>query len=364
MLRWSEFLTPQDNEALQEIKRKENGSHLMRVTQEALWDEQFMWIRKLTELLCDLLLFHSTNEEGYYRLFLTCELLDAYVGLQEDFKEFFNCQNQNAQESIKLFLATVQHCGKSINMKNVWFFRNPINWEKPLKRGLMFASARARYKMALSKADANQKIVLGVSYEKAYATPSRSIHANIGGPVMEVNRKELQGAFSHVILLCGQIILESHKLAGIPLTGDTEFLDKIIRESDPTKALTSVSGKELEVGDIVFAYGKDLCIIVDRSKSCYGYTSYKAKYLTKSPLPEVLEDWYLSSYVHCVLPRKQLREQIMRLFEQHSFPQTAMDRLREMSDQEFDGKLIDFAKKIFEDGGFDHLFKPQPEGQA
>lgn len=354
MLRWHEFLKDPDKAAEQAIKEKEHGAHVVRVTEEALSDEQHLWARKLTELLCDLLLFESTNTQEFYRIFLACEHLDAYLGLQRDFQEFFGCTNLNAQESIQYFIAEVKQLSRAIDLTAVWFLKNSINLDKPLGPGRLFCSTRARFKSALLKADADQKITLGVSYETAYSTPSRSIHANIGGPPMEISRKSIEATFSHIILLCTQIILQAHKLSGIPLIGDSQFVQKMIAESNGTAALVSLSGKELDEGDIVFAYGKDLCIVTDKNKSPYGYTSYKVKHLTTPPLPEVPEDWYPARYVHLLCPQRQVREHLITIFKSQ-FPDAA-EKIQNMPQQELLGCLENAALEMFKEGIFDRLF--------
>ncbi|RPH81880.1 MAG: hypothetical protein EHM80_00915 [Nitrospiraceae bacterium] len=250
----------------------------------------------------------------------------------------------------------MKECSKSIELKKVWFLNHSTNWDKPLKAGNLFCSTRSRYKLALQQADANQKITLGVSYEKAYATPSRSIHANIGGPSLETSRNTMRTISSHIILLCTQIILQAHKLAGITLTGDAEFVDNLVRtEADATKALNSVSGKELSIGDIVFAYGEDLCIVIDKSKSEYGYTSYRVKYLTKPLLPEVPEDWYPARYVHLVCPQKQVREELIRIFETHS-PSHA-ESIKTLPEKDLFNMLAQTAFQLYKEGAFDMLRK-------
>lgn len=360
LLRWEGFLSDPDKSELEAVLQKDHGAHMMRVTRESLMDEQHLWLRKLVELLGNLLLFESTNTQDHYRLFLTCELLDAYLGLQRDFMEFFSCQNLNAEESIKLFRSTVKECGKSIDLKKAWFLNHSTNWDKPIKAGNLFCSARARYKLALQQADANQKITLGVSYEKAYATPSRSIHANIGGPSLEINHNTTRTISSHVILLCTQIILQAHKLASVPLTGDAEFVDTLVKtQGDATKALNSISGKELDIGDIVFAYSDDLCIVTEKSRSEYGYTSYRVKYLAKPPLHEVPEDWYPARYIHLVCPHKRIREELIRIFETH-LPSHA-EQIKTMPEKDLLNLLAQTALQLYKEGVFHSLRKKSNE---
>ena len=356
MLTWEGFLKESDKTELEKILQNEDGPHMLRVTREAFMDEQHLWSRKLIELLSDLILFETTNSQEYYRLFLTCEILDAYLGLQRDFTEFFGGQNLNAGESIKLFLSTAKQSRRSINFTEAWFLNTSTNWERPIRAGNLFCSTRARYKLALQRANTNQKIALGISYENAYATPSRSIHANIGGPSLETSQKIMQVTSGHVIILAMEIILQAHKLAEIPLTGEAEFVDKLVKtHADSTEAFNSVTGKALEVGDIVFAYAKDLCVVIDKNKSVYGYSSYKVRYLSKPPLPEVPEDWYPAKYVHLVCPHKQVRENLIHILKTH-FP-TRVENIRTMDDKELVNMLAKAALEMYENGVIDLFLK-------
>ncbi|MEI8015295.1 MAG: hypothetical protein WCH20_10720 [Nitrospira sp.] len=362
MLRWQQLLKNPEKEGLKEIQGKENGNHLIRIVDEAVQDEQDLWSRKLAELLCNLILFESTNSQEYFRLFLTCEHLDAYLGLQRDFHDFFNCQNFNARESIQSLVSTTKQCTKSIPLKKAWFLNDAINWEKPIKPGGLFCSIRQRYKLALKKADPDQILALGISYEHGYSVPSRSIHANIGGPPMKIDRKAIEISFSHVVLFCALVMLQAYKVAGVTVTGDAEFVDKIFKSgTDARKILNSVYGKELEVGDIVFAYGKDLCIVVDKRRSEYGYNSYKVKYLSPPLIPEVPEDWFPARYVHLVWPKKLVREQMVDMLERHHFPADAVEKVRSMPDKDLLDQLVSTALAAYKDGVFDQMFAIQTD---
>lgn len=360
MLRWEELLQNPDKRQEEQVDQKEHGGHLIHVIREAVQDEQYLWARKLAELLCDLILFESTNSLEHFRLFLACEHLDAYLGLQRDFQEFFACKNLNAGTSITSLLDIVKQCAKSIDLKNVWFLNDSLDWGKPLKPGSLFRSSRLRYKLALKKSNPDQKLTLGMSYEHGYSVPSRSIHANIGGPRVEITLKEIDRAFSHVAMSCILVILQAHKVAGIGLSGDAMVMNKIFESgTDAKKIVESIYCKELEVGDLVFAYGKDLCIVTDKKKSEYGYSSYKVRYLSQAPLPEVPEDWFPARYVHLVGSRKDLREQLLKVFKEQNFPPAAIEKLRQMPDKDLLDQMASTALKAFNEGAFDHLFSVQ-----
>jgi len=354
MMRWEGFLQNTEEEQYED---KELASHITRIVQEAVQDEQHLWSRKLAELLCDLILFESTNSMEHFRLFLTCEYLDVYLGLQGDFQEFFACKNLNAGMSIESCLAIVKKCGKSIDLKDVWFLKDSINWGKPLKPGSLFRSSRIRYKLALQKSSSDQKLTLRISYEHGYSVPSRSIHGNIGGPLIETTLKDIDIAFSHVAMSCILVILQVHKLAGVELLGDALLMNKVFESgTDARKIVESIYGKDLEIGDLVFAYGKDLCIVTDKKKSQYGYSSYKVRYLSPAPLPEVPEDWFPARYVHLVVPRKSLREQLLKIFTEQNLPSAAVEQLRQMPENDLLDQMPSIALKAFNEGAFEHLF--------
>jgi hypothetical protein len=354
MLRWDGFL---QNTEENEKEDKELADHITRVVQEAVQDEQHLWSRKLSELLCDLILFDATNSDEHFRLFLSCEHLDAYLGLQRDFQEFFGCKNLNAAMSIDSCLNIVKQCGKSIDLENVWFLNHSIDWNKISKPGRLFRSSRIRYKLALQKSSPDQKLTLRISYEHGYSVPSRSIHANIGGPLVKTTLKDIEIAFSHVAMSCILVILQVHKLTGVELLGDALLMNKVFEAgTDARNIVESIYGKDLEIGDLVFAYGKDLCIVTDKEKSEYGYSSYRVRYLSPAPLPEVPEDWFPARYVHLVVPRKSLREQLLKIFTEQNLPSVAIERLHQMTEKDLLDQMAATALKAFNEGAFDHLF--------
>lgn len=357
MMRWEIFLQNTEEEQNED---KDLASHITRIVLKAVQDEQHLWSRKLAELLCDLILFESTNSMEHFRLFLICEYLDVYLGLQGDFQEFFACKNLNAAKSIESCLTIVKQCGKSIDLKGVWFLKDSINWNKPLKPGGLFQSSRLRYKLALQKTNPDQKLTLGISYERCYSEPSRSIHANIGGPFIETTLKNINIAFSQVAMSCILVILQVHKLAGVELLGDALLMNKVFESgTDARKIVESNYGKDLEIGDIVFAYGKDLCIVTDKKKSQYGYSSYKVRYLSPPPLPEVPEDWFPARYVHLIVPRRSLREQLFKIFTEQKLPSAAVEKLRQMPENDLLDHMASIALKAFNEGTFEHLFSKE-----
>lgn len=331
-MRWDELLG--DTEKKHEVVAAED-EHLGRVVIESIIDEQLMWARKLTEILSDLILFSSANDQDHYRLYLACKQLDAYLGLQKDFGEFFACRNVNIDTSIDLLCDEIGDIGKRIDVRRVWFLKKPIDRKKLPRPGSIFGSARERFKQAVEVASPDHRLVLGASYETGHSVPSRSIHPNIGGPRREVSLQDVDRNIGRVGLLCIHTVLVAHTLSGINPKGVGEQLLRVLdKGTNAPEILERVFQRELDIGDIVFAYGEDLCQVIDRSKSKYGFTSFKVRYLTKPMIPEVKEDWFPVRYIRRLYPRKEIRQRMVDLLRKRGTPEDQIEEIQNLTDEE------------------------------
>jgi hypothetical protein len=353
-LRWLQFLTPSQNPTPEPPGvPAERREHMRRIVPEAVIDEQQMWARKLNELLSDLILFETTNGQDYYRLYLAAKLLDAYLGLQQDFEEFFACRNGNADVSIKDLRKQVYDLYRSVGEETVWFLTGPV--EKIKKAGRLLVSQRRRFMKALELASADQKITLGISYEMGYSTPSRSIHANIGGPERETRSEEVDKNLGRVSLLASHVVVCAHRLAGIEPVGTAKALADSLSTDDAAKMLQRVHGAQHAIGDLVFAYGRDVCLVVGKSESKYGYTSYRVKYITRPMLEEVSEDSFPARYIHTLLPRALLRDTIKRLFAERGATPEEVGALDKVPDDEITERITETIGEWEREGTLDQL---------
>lgn len=353
IVRWEGFLNNSSEDQSSLIAEDSLGQrdHLHRVITEAVMDEQNLWIRKLTEILSDLVLFDSTNTPIHYKLYLTCRQLEAYLGLQKDFSEFFNCENLNAQHSISDMTERIAEIGKSINLKDVWFLNNNFSLHK-LGPGQVFESLRTRYRLAATKCTDEQSIALNVSYERAHSGPSRSIHLNVGGPPPEDIPKKVESNIGYVGILCFHIIHQAIKLAGIEPEGDAKFIQELLEDEryEASDMLKSKYKQELEIGDVVFAYGEDLGLVIEKKASSYGYTSYRVSYLTRPPLEEIPEDWWPAPYVHLLLPRKNLKDNLCNILQDAGADSAQIASIQNLTNQELDSKIRKLIKDLERNG--------------
>jgi hypothetical protein len=313
-LRWLELLADEPESPADPEKEKAEASakpdrdgdeHIGRLLLESVIDEQEMWARKLTEILFDLVLFSTTNDQEFYRLYLACKQLDAYLGLQSDFEEFFACRSANADATIRRLLKEIEQVRERIEVGRAWFVADGVDLRRP--RGRIFRSARQRFIRAQTVAPPDLQLVMGPSYEMGYSAPSRSVHPNVGGPTREFTKAQVERNLDKVGLLGLHIVALAHEVAEIEPAGESRQLVNALRASDGPAMFRRVFQRELEVGDVVFAYSEDLCQIVETAKSKYGNTSYKVRYLTRPMLDGIEEDWFPARYIRLLYRRRDIK---------------------------------------------------------
>src|SRR5687767_9351554 len=65
-IRWQEFIDEPADVSEKKKGESADAAHVGRLVEESVVDEQEMWVRKLTELLVDVVLFGTTNEQEFY----------------------------------------------------------------------------------------------------------------------------------------------------------------------------------------------------------------------------------------------------------------------------------------------------------
>lgn len=121
MVRWKEVMEdPREGRE----RDAEEQDHIGRLILEAIVDEQHIWMRKLAEILINLICFSQTNDQEYYRALMAATQLEAYLGLQGDFRDFYSFENRNVNHSIDFWLERLQHISSTINLEDCWFLQD------------------------------------------------------------------------------------------------------------------------------------------------------------------------------------------------------------------------------------------------
>ncbi len=301
--RWKDLLDAPDDQ-LEGEGRDEN---LTRIVLESTIDEQAMWTRKLSEVLVNLICFKEINGQPYYRLFLALAQLDAFLGIYEDWQEFYDCDNENLKVSIRDLRSIIDQESSQLDWSRVWFVDKPITPQTELKAGRLFTSFRYRFRKAMKQATPEEKWLLGVSYERVYSGSSRAIHAVTGSPKPPIDIDAVDVRLGHVGLLAIHAGLRTHELRGIPLGKSAQQFKSIVDEgTTAAQMMQQLKHPSFKPGDLVLAVG-DLALVLEERVSQYGYQSCRVRFLAKPPLPEAPEENFPAAYVQLLFPREQVR---------------------------------------------------------
>lgn len=268
---------------------------------EAVYDEQNLWIRKLIEILVNLINFQDTNVNEAYRIFLSAENLNLFLGKQKDFKDFYAFKSGNVDSSIQGYAQRIENDLKTLGLKSIWFLDGGR-----LKAQIppVFSSILSRYKRALPLATDNEKLVLGATYHHIFSMASLSAHGSIGSLPVEINLQNTKTNVAHVSILSQHIMSRANRLMGFD---EPQNIEKLTAKGSIAPDLMRRYKKRFEAGDLVLAYG-DLAEVLEIKESQFGYTSYKVMYLHNPPLPELPEDWLPSEDIVRLVRKVSIRE--------------------------------------------------------
>jgi hypothetical protein len=98
----------------------------------------------------------------------------------------------------------------------------------------------------------------------------------------------------------------------IQLRNHQQGMNKRYREmhdsnTAPAELAQSLKTKPADVGDIVWIQG-DYAEVLDVTMSKYGYPAYHVRYIERSPLTEVPEDWFAGFEVRLVARKEKVEK--------------------------------------------------------
>jgi len=247
---------------------------------ESIAAEQSFRIRKLVEILADLINFRGTNEQSYYRHMLLLKDLRAARSTQQDLAQFHACSNENISSQVKRLAddaAAVEASGE-IDLADCWYLtrRAPISADElaHVSPGRVFSSARDRLKAALRRASADEKLALGISYDRLYGTVSGDIHFTPAGK-LDVNVDAVSLGTDQSGILGLHVIVAVQRLLGEAPGERSEAVQRLLDENPyPGELSNAMTQGSAAVGDFVLAYGA-LAEVLDTADSEFGYRSYR-----------------------------------------------------------------------------------------
>ncbi len=335
--KWSELLSTEPLDT-----KKIETDAVTRNICEHLLEEQNSRIRRLSELLVDLICFSTTNKQEYFRYYLLLYELDHHVSIASDLREYWAANCYNFHHSIQLFHDEIRNVEKDINLKEVWFLRSAraIPDVHELRPGTIFASASKRIKLALLNASKGERIILGLSYSLGYGRESRDIHFTpIPTNWWRVEWSALERNVDRSILLGMNIIKRAWSLMEIAPEGEIErLLNNLEQATEWETEYHRITNPEFQAGDLVLVDGYPAEVIAVE-KSRYGYQSFKVKYLAKSHIPGIESDTFPGRYIQLVFKSVNPDTDIAELFNKGHIPQDIYDLLIRMPPDEWKDEM-------------------------
>jgi hypothetical protein len=288
------------------------GQQADRFWTESIVAEQNGRVRKLVEVLLDLICFQETNEDACYRHVLLLRDLNAVRSTQQDLKTFYACRSRNVEAQVQRLAGDViaLQASETIDLERCWYLKNKTAAASAdglvrVGPGQLMTSARARLQHALPLATGSEKLSLGISYDRRYSRTSKHIHFTPASKD-ETDLAAVSLATDECGVLGLDIIVAIQRLLGsVPGRRNAQVRTMLDNNPYPTQLSQQVTVGTASVGDFVLAYG-DLAEVVDLVESDFGYVSYEVLYLAGSPMPDIPQDWLPAQTVKVLFSRRAL----------------------------------------------------------
>lgn len=283
----------------------EVGERLLRNTLAMVEREQALHIRRLTEILVELISFSQTNSDVYYDHYLLYRELAEHQRRKLDFDRYFNCENLNTQSSIDFTKRSIAEGEKRLQLADCWY----LEGKNPKPQGnSKIASFKSCFDNALPVASKAERLVLGLYYGQAYREPSQSIHLNIGGLRSELSWDTLISRRKQIWHLAAHCLNRSRRLLNVRTRNSiVADISKAIRESTKNTNV-QFAQPSIAQGDFVSVFGSLAEVIASR-QSKFGYKCFKVRYLSRPLLHK--DDWYPAIYIQKQIDGKKMRRGIL-----------------------------------------------------
>jgi len=332
LMRWKKFFS--GNEA--EISNKEGEdtkNQVKRITEQAVFEEQSLRCRKLTEILADTILFLNTNEDIYYKdYFCFCDLVE-YQNTQKDRNEFFGFKSHNSESHIQWLKQQILEIEKNgLEIGKRWYLSKPESITS--LKNIKLSSFRSKYKKI--SLDQNTEVItlLGKSYLHAYGE-SQNIHFSANDTSMSYDDRTPLLKANKVAVLLINLLLKAQELSLVSSPKMDKLLSGIKTENAGFNPYRELTTSQASIGDYVLAWG-DLGQVIEERKSKYGYFCYNIRYIGKPPLEEIPDDWFASFEIRRIGNKAELLNQVKSIFAKCNIDENA---LKSINDKIFEQSL-------------------------
>ncbi len=272
--------------------------------------------RPMREILCDLILFSKTSDDAYFNHYLHIKSIERRRGGLEDLGTFFGLKkdktadrrNRSLADAVSKLEAEVDGLlfDQAIKPSRVWYAQFKSDGTPRTKS----SSHRDRLKRALKGCTQAERGALG-NYLR-FRIESMHVHR---APSIEKWLSRLEGDSPNIVdhlidllQVMSCIVIRCGKLAGGAETTEMKTLRTSINNPSFTETFVKILNPDINVGDYVIVRS---CIaeVTEKTRSEYGYRSFKVRFIANSPDDENTEDWY-PGYFTKLLIRKNERKHL------------------------------------------------------
>lgn len=260
---------------------KSDESRLSRNILEAQLDETYLWLRKLTEILTELILFKEANSQDYYRHYILVGELKDLNNTVKNAKNAYGCNIQNYIGQITDIKREINKLEtSSVDLQKCWYLKS--------SKGIRVAGGKAEFEnyakkldVALMGANADQRIALRMSYNEGFGSYSGSLHFNMDSrnrtrlslENIRVNCLGIGLLVLNILIECRRILKDRRH------NGYVAKLNAKFKNNDyPKNLIKRQTHPNIRVGDFVNAQG-ELAEVIKVKKGKYGYRSFRLKFL-------------------------------------------------------------------------------------
>lgn len=302
VMRWEELL----DEGEKNSDPQPTDGRIERNLFASLSSEQSFWIRRLTEVLTELISFKRTNEEDYYRHYFLIRDIAVRHREVKDLEEFFCCKNGSKtsfRDSIKREADSLR-----VDRSRCWYLSG--KWS--------LANFEQIYKLAIeNEKDKALRLALRQSYYLSYGRLSRELHFQVGSPQELYTRDDIRKGIGGAFLLSSHILDLCARLVGMKKGRVLSRVRTALRVSKVQHGnFRSLFNSSIRKGDFVLAQG-DLAEVIGVNMSKYGYKSFEIHFLStivgsgwSRP-----DDCFPSQAVRRYVDRKKISDEIKELLE-------------------------------------------------
>ena len=330
LMRWKEFFSENSTE-IRSQESEDTKKQIRRITQQAVLEEQSLRCRKLAEILADTILFSNTNEDIYFKdYFYFCELVE-YQSDQNDRNEFFCFKNRNSEHHIKWLKEQILRLEKNgLEIEKRWYLDDPKSITS--LKNIKLCSFRSKYKKISSYQNAEILTLLGKSYLHVYGE-SRKIHFSANDTSESFNQNNYSLKAKKVSVLLIHLLLKAQELSLVSSPKMNKLLSGIKTENVDSKPYKELTTSQANIGDYVLAHG-DLVQVIEERQSKYGYFCYHVRYIGKSPLEEISDDWFASFEIKKIGSKTELLKNVKSIISKYA--DIDENAIASINDEEFE----------------------------